>query len=384
MRDGPTRRRLLAGTGLVSATSAASSLLAACGSSTGSGPSQAATGAADTADAAANFPATPAWQFWFVNHVTTNSFFVPTQFGMRDAATLLGLSAPKWTGSASSTVSQMLSAIDTAVAAKANGIATTVINSSPADTSFAIPVAAAMNAGIPVVSYNADGPIINGAVTPGTNRLCYVGQALYLSGQQMGERIKSLAKPGEIVIFIATPGSANIQPRYDGAASVLAPAGYSVKTVATGTSTAGVPLAEKAFFASNQEITGAFAVDAGSTEVLGAQLAAAGLAGKIPAGGFDLTPGTLTAINAGQLDFTIDQDPYLQGFLPVLYLYLFNLTGGLVLPPDTDTGLTFITKSNVGPYLSTKTVYAGSTGANSPTLVPRSGPINNPIATTST
>ncbi len=67
-----------------------------------------------------------------------------------------------------------------------------------------------------------------------------------------------------------------------------------------------------------------------------------------------------------------------------MYLYMFNLTGGLVLPPDTDTGLTFITKSNISPYLSTKTTYAGSTGANSPTLVPRSGPINNPIATTST
>ena len=131
MQDGPTRRRLLAGTGLVSATAAASALLAACSSSTGSVPSQAATGAA------ANFPATPAWQFWFVNHVTTNPFFVPTQFGMRDPAALLGLSAPKWTGSTSSTVSQMLSAIDTAVAAKANGIATTVINNSPADTSFA-------------------------------------------------------------------------------------------------------------------------------------------------------------------------------------------------------------------------------------------------------
>ena len=46
MRDGPTRRRLLAGTGLVSATAAASALLAACGSSTGSVPSQIATDAA--------------------------------------------------------------------------------------------------------------------------------------------------------------------------------------------------------------------------------------------------------------------------------------------------------------------------------------------------
>src|ERR1700722_3598403 len=384
MKDGPTRRRLLTGTGLVSATAAASALLAACSSSNNSstGTVKVSTSAANAV--AGNFPQVPAWQVWFVNHVTTNLFFVPTQFGFADAAALLGIPKPKWTGSTDSAETDMISAINNAITAKANGIATCVINSAPTATTFQAPVASAMNAGIPVVSYNADGPIINGAVTPGTNRLCYVGQALYLSGQQMGERIKSLAKPGEIVIFIATPGSANIQPRYDGAASVLAPAGYSVKTVATGTSTAGVPLAEKAFFASNQKITGAFAVDAGSTEVLGAQLASSGLAGKIPAGGFDLTPGTLTAINAGQLDFTIDQDPYLQGFLPVLYLYMFNLTGGLALPPDTDTGLTFITRSTIGPYLSTKTTYAGSTGANSPMLVPRSGPINNPIATTST
>ena len=106
-------------------------------------------------------------------------------------------------------------------------------------------------------------------------------------------------------------------------------------------------------------------------------MSATGLTGKIPAGGFDLTPGTLSAIQAGTLNFTIDQEPYLQGFLPALYLYLFNLTGGLVLPPDTDTGLTFVTKSNVGPYLNTKTSYEGSTGA-APTLVPRSGPIQNP------
>ena len=128
----------------------------------------------------------------------------------------------------------------------------------------------------------------------------------------------------------------------------------------------------------------AAAVDAGSTELLGPQLAAVGLSGKIPAGGFDLTPGTLTAINSGQLNFTINQDPYLQGFLPTLYLYLFNLTGGLVLPPDTDTGLTFVTKSTVGAYLKTSTTYEGSTGATAPTLVSRSGPISNPVATTST
>lgn len=378
MKDGPTRRKLLSGAGLVSATAAASALLAACSST----PSSAAHNA--TA-AAGNFPKVPPWKFWFVNHVTTNLFFVPTQFGLSDAAALLGIPKPNWGGSANSSAAEMVTYMRTAIAGGAEGIATTVINANPGDTTFAAPVAQSMNAGIPVVSYNADGPILKGVPTPGTNRLCYVGQALYQSGQQMGQRIKSLAKPGLIAIFIATPGTANIQPRFDGAESILTPAGYKVHIVATGASTSVEGPAEKAYLiGAKSNLTGAFAVDAGSTELLGPQLASVGLAGKIPAGGFDLTPGTLTAIQQGQLDFTIDQNPYLQGFLPTLYLYMFNLTGGLVLPPNTDTGLTFVTKSNVGPYLTTKTTYEGSTGTTKPALVPRSGAIQNPIATTST
>ena len=381
MQDGPTRRRLLEGAGLFSATAAASALIAACtSSSSSSATSTSSASATSTAKAVAgNFPATPAWQFWFVNHVTTNLFFVPTQNGMADAAKLLGLPTPRWGGSTTSTASEMVSYLNTAIAAKANGIATTVINA----TSFTTPVANAMNAGIPVISYNADGVVSKGVADIGTNRLCYVGQALYNSGVAMGNRIKSLVPtPGLVAIFIATPGTGNIQPRYDGAASVLTPAGYTVKEIATGALTSGEGSAEKAYLGGvKSTIKGAFAVDAGSTEQLGPSLASLGL--KIPAGGFDLTPGTLTAINAGQLDFTIDQEPYLQGFLPVLYLYLFNLTGGLVSPPNTDTGLTFVTKSNVGPYLSTKTSYEGS-APPPPTLVPRSGPIQNPIATTST
>ncbi len=383
MKDGPSRRRLLEGAGLFSATAAASALIAACTSSSSS--SAAPTAAPSVVSTLGNFPKTPAWQFWFDNHVTTNLFFVPTQFGFKDAAALLGLPTPKWGGSDNSIVADMVAYMRTAIAAGAKGIATTVINASPSDTTFATPVAAAMSAGIPVVSYNADGPILKGVVTPGTNRLCYVGQALYVSGQQMGARILANTKPGHVVIFIATPGTANIQPRYDGAASVLTPAGYKVSLVATGASTAVEGPPEKAFLLANKsDLVGAFAVDAGSTELLGPQLASQGLAGKIYAGGFDLTPGTLTAIKAGQLDFTINQDPYLQGFLPTLYLYLFNLTGGLVLPPDTDTGLTFVTQSTVGQYLSTSTTYEGSTGATKPTLVPRSGAISNAVATTST
>jgi len=376
MKDGPTRRKLLSGAGLASATAAASALLAACGSNSASGSSSTAK------NAAGNFPKTPPWQFWFVNHVYTNPFFVPTQYGFQDAAALLGLPKPNWGGSAStSSVPQMVSYLNNAISAKASGIATTVINS----TGFTTPVSNAMNAGIPVITYNADGLYKPGGVPDiGTNRLCYVGQALYNSGVQMGNRISSLVPGGgDIVIFIATPGTGNIQPRFDGAASVLK-GKYTLHEIATGASTSAELPAEKAFLSANaSKIKGAFAVDAGSTSYLAQALQATGLAGKIPAGGFDLVPLTLQAIKAGTVNFTIDQSPYLQGFLPVLYLYLYNLSGGLVAPPNTDTGLTFVTKDNVGPYLNTTSRFEGSTAAQK-TISRPSGPIKNPMATTST
>jgi simple sugar transport system substrate-binding protein len=371
MKDGPSRRKLLKGTGLVSATAAASALLAACSSS--SSPASAA-----AKDTAGNFPKTPAWQFWFVNHVTTNSFFTPTQYGFADAAALLGLPVPKWTGSTNSVASQMTSQITAAISAKAAGIATTLINSS----SFTTPVANAMSAGIPVLSYNADGVVSKSGVPDiGCNRLAYVGQALFTSGQQLGQRIKSLVPtPGEIAIFIETPGTANIQPRYDGANSILSPLGYKVAEVTTTTVPATILANEKAYLLAHKP-KGAFAVDSTSTSFLAQALAETGMS-SLPNGGFDTVPQTLTNIKAGKTGFTIYQDPYLQGFLPTLYLYLYNISGGTLVPSDTDTGLSFITKSNLAEY-NLASRFQGSTTAQK--YLPRpSGAISNPPATTST
>jgi simple sugar transport system substrate-binding protein len=373
MKDGPTRRRLLKGTGLVSATAAASALLAACSSSN----SNAGTNSSATKDVAGNFPKVPAWQFWFVNHVTTNSFFTPTQYGFADAAALLGLPTPKWTGSANSVASQMVAQINAAVSAKAAGIATTLIDAS----SFTTPVANAMSAGIPVLSYNADGLVSKtGVAQIGCNRLAYVGQALFTSGQQLGERIKSeVTTPGEIVIFIETPGTGNIQPRYDGAASILEPAGYTVAEIATTTVPATILANEKAYLLAHKP-KGAYAVDSTSTSFLAQALAETGMS-SLPNGGFDTVPQTLTNISEGKTGFTIYQDPYLQGFLPTLYMYLYNISGGTLPPSDTDTGLAFITKSTLSAY-NKKSRYQGSTTAQE--YVPRpSGAIQNPTATTS-
>jgi simple sugar transport system substrate-binding protein len=372
MKDGPSRRKLLAGTGLVSATAAASALLSACTSSSTSTQSQSAAAAV-----AGNFPKTPAWKFWFVNHADTNEFFTPTKYGYSDAAALLGLPTPNWGGDPNSNQTNMINYMKSALSAKADGIALAAIS----DTAFTGVVSQAMDGGTPVVTYNADGIYKNGVPSIGTNRLAYIGQALYLSGQAMGEQIKTLVPGGgHVAIFIATPGTGNIQPRFDGAKAVLGSA-YQVDEIGTTTVDATELSTIKSYMLGHKStLKGAFAVDSGSTANLAAALAGAGL--SIPAGGFDTDPRTLTALQSGKVNFTLFQDPYLQGFLPVLYMYLYNLSGGQLAPPDTDTGLTVLTKDSVGQFQKSSRFQGGSSAQQY--LQRPAGAINQPMATTST
>jgi simple sugar transport system substrate-binding protein len=355
---GLTRRRLLAGTGLASASLAASALLSACTSA----PEQ--TGGT----AVGNFPATPAWKFVFVCHVTTNPFFTPTQYGAEDACKLLGCEF-QWTGSKDSIVAEMVNSTSTAVTSKADGIALAVVDQS----AFREPVDRALDAGIPVVSYNADGA----PTDPGTNRLAYIGQGLYESGFALGTRALEKVDSGDVAAFIATPGQLNIQPRIDGAEAAIRQSGKPINFTAVATNadiTKGLSIID-AYVQGHQNVAGLLAVDAGSTQSVGQVVGKYDLRSKglKAAGGFDLVPETLASVKSGDLDYTIDQQPYLQGFLPVLALYLYKLSGGLIAPSETNTGLLFVTPDNVDPYQTTETRYQGSDEA--PKLVERAGAI---------
>ena len=174
-------------------------------------------------------------------------------------------------------------------------------------------------------------------------------------------------KKGDTAVgVISQPGSLNIQPRMDGAAQALEAAGMKVmfgnKGLNAGASATQEAQTVPQFLQANgSKIQGIFAVDGGDTAILGTSLQKNNLVGKVAAGGFDLEPQTLAAIKAGQIAFTIDQSPYLQGFLPTLYLYLWQLSGGLVAPPETNTGLKFVVKGNVDAYTAQPTRYEGST-----------------------
>lgn len=318
--------------------------------------------------AEASFPSHKRWKIVFVNHVTTNPFFVPTQYGIQDACAMMNMDY-QWTGSANADVGEMVNAMNAAIAAKADAIAVPIVD----PKAFDGPVQKALDAGIPVFSYNADAP--SGGKN---NRLAYIGQDLYLSGYQMGERIVSLIDSGLVALFIATPGQLNIQPRLDGAMDAIKKSGKKIdaQMIATG-ATVNEELSKiKSFYLGHQDLKGMFAVDAGSTQGVAQVIKESKLTEKgVHGGGFDLLPTTIQLIKDGFLDFTIDQQPYVQGFYTVVEAFTYLASGGLVGPANINTGLKFVTKSSVDPYLSTSTRYEGkSTKAQ---IVPRSGPIKS-------
>jgi simple sugar transport system substrate-binding protein len=302
-----------------------------------------------------NFPQPhPQWRFVFVNHALTNPFFVPAKYGSDDAAALLGASV-EWTGSRSSDVGEMVKAMRRAIETRADGIAVSIIDSQ----AFNGPTALALSRGIPVVSYNADGGKSNA-------RLAYVGQDNYQSGLELGARLVTLVQSGDVYLFIATPRQQNIQPRVDGALDAIRDSGRPIRAhvVASGVDVGQELTKIEATYKANPNLRGLFAVDAGSTAGIAHVMRKHRLHERgVRAGGYDLLAPTLQAIHDRELDFTIGQQPYLQGFLPVLQLFLYRYSSGLVPPADTNTGLNFVTRANVGPYVTTKSRFEGSSGA---------------------
>ena len=205
----------------------------------------------------------------------------------------------------------------------------------------------------------------------GTNRLCYVGQALYVSGQPMGARI--LAKPVAASRHPSPARAGNIQPRFDGAAAVLT-AGYK-DVVATGASTAA-EAAQEGMAPRQQDARGLFAVDAGRRAAWPEPLQ--GLAGKYAAGS---TPPRRRWPPSGRHC----RLHHLSGPVPA------GLPAGAVhVPVQPDRRAGAPAGHRHGPErghpasvsITTNSRYQGSTGAT--THLPRSGAISNPVATTST
>jgi len=295
------------------------------------------------------FASHPKYHFVMDNHVTTNSFFTATIYGCQDFCNLTGCTF-SWVGSQTSVVSQMVSAMQAAIASKAAGIGVPLID----NTAFNSPTDAALNAGIPVIAYNAD-------VAPGfvNNRMAYVGQSNLTAGAAVATHILAHGVPhlssGDLVAgIIATPGTGNIQPRIDGAKPVFKAAGIDFVEVGT-SATEGAPELDAiaSWYAGHKNVKFMMTVDSGDSNAAAQFIVQNKLKGKVGASGWDTGLPVMDAIKSGSLLQTVDQQAYLQGFDTLMQLFLFNISGGLMKPTDTDTGTAIVVKATVGPYLGT-------------------------------
>ena len=302
--------------------------------------------AALATDGGGDFPSHPQWRFVFVSHNTLDPLLVATQFGAQDAGALVRCSV-EWTGSARGSVDETVRALRSAISRNAAGIAVSIVD----ERAFAPAIQAARRARIPLVAFNV------GLV--GGPRAAYVGENPYASGARVGAEIARLVPLGEVVLFAPAESDAWTERRLEGVLAGLARIAKAPS--ATTVRLAGNPQQQQrkveATLAGRREVRGAFAVDGGSTLAVGTALRRQ--TKRVHGGGFDLLPGDLTLVAEGHLDFVVDQQPYVQGFVPVMQLFLARISQGTVNPWDTETSI-LLRKADVQTFIQTKSRFEGS------------------------
>jgi simple sugar transport system substrate-binding protein len=98
-------------------------------------------------------------------------------------------------------------------------------------------------------------------------------------------------------------------------------------------------------FESRGDVVGAFAANAVFTPALASAVQQTNLTNKICAYGFDLGPAQQEALKSGNLTGALGQQPFLQGFWPVMQLYLEIDRG--ISAANLDTRAQLVTKENV-------------------------------------
>jgi simple sugar transport system substrate-binding protein len=274
------------------------------------------------------------FKFVVITHATAVPFFVPVRKGAEDAGRLVGADVT-YTGPAGFDIQRQVEFMKAAIAEKVDGIACTL----PDPTAFNDVVREALSKGIPVIAINAD--------APKSGRLAYIGQGNYEAGRSMGQQIvKLLPDGGDVLLTIHTPGAENLEARIKGVQDVLTEhGGFKTRVVGTGTDLVRAESLIGAALQANPNIKGMFGVEDVTGIAIGHIIERQRLKGKVFGGGFDLVTEELDAIQNGYMQFTIDQQPYLQGFQGVMELWLNRMYK--ITPCDINTGIAPVTAETV-------------------------------------
>ncbi len=276
-------------------------------------------------------------RYVLVSHAPdSDSWWNTVKNGIKLAGDQMGVTV-EYTNPPSGDIADMARLIDQAAASKPDGIITTLAD-------FDVlkgPIRAAVDQGIDVIIMNTGTPEQAREV----GALMYVGQPEYDAGLAAGMRAK-----GDGVTSFVCVNHAIQQPtvgeRCRGFADGL---GVELGTsmLDSGTDPAEIKNKVLAYLSANPGTNGILTLGPVSADPTIAALKENGMAGQIYFGTFDLGEEIVTAIKDGTIQWGIDQQPFLQAYLPVVILTNFDRYG--VLPGNNiNSGPGFVTKDGLG------------------------------------
>lgn len=221
--------------------------------------------------------------------------------------------------------------IDAAVNQKPDGLIVSIPDASALGPSIKKAVAA----GIPVISINSGSD-----VSKELGALLHVGQDEYTAGKAAGAKLKELGGKQGICVNQEV-GNVSLDLRCKGFADGFV---GKVTVLPVSNDPADVRAKVKAALSSNSAVDTVMALGAGTAgEPSLAAIEDLGMTGKIHVATFDLSADFLKAVAAGKADFAIDQQQFLQGYLPVVFLANYAKYG-LIPGGNVPSGPNLITK----------------------------------------
>ena len=232
---------------------------------------------------------------------------------------------------------QMAQLIDAAVASQPDGLAVSI----PDADALGDSIGSAVAAGIPVVSMNS-----GSTAREELGVLAHVGQTELEAGRGAGQRMKEAGVTNALCVNQEV-GNVALDQRCEGFTEGL---GGTVEVVAVGMDPTEIQNAIKAQLSAKPDINGVLALGPVASEPTFAALEELDVLDRVKVATFDLSPGVLEAVRDGKMLFAIDQQPFLQGYMPVALLTLYKQYG-LMLPGNVGTGPSFVTKDNAAQVI---------------------------------
>lgn len=219
--------------------------------------------------------------------------------------------------------------IRAAVAARPAGLVVSI----PDPDALGTPIREAVAAGIPVISINTGSD-----VRAELGALLHVGQEEYFAGLGAGERMKAAGVTRAVCINHEV-GNIALDQRCEGFRDGL---GGEVTVLGVHGDFTAIRSSVETHLARSPDVEGILTLGPMGSEPTLAALIERGMIGEVVFGTFDLSPAILDALHAGQMSFAIDQQQFLQGYLPIVFLTQY-IRYGLLPASDVLTGPGFVT-----------------------------------------